>query len=155
MAGTRPGESSAHPADEAQALRNAIEQTREHLGDTVEQLAAKTDVKQQARAEAARLGERVRVAVARARGQAMLTAAKARGARAQARQKVAASGQTGWEKAQAQAAQARKTLPGQARHAIDKGARTAREQRGPLAAALGALAAALAALIIWKQRKRA
>ena len=125
MASTLPGESSAHPADETQALRNEIEQTREHLGDTVEQLAAKADVKKQARAGAARLGERARVAVARARGRAMLTAARAR-----------------------------KTAPGQARHALDKGTRTAREQRGPLAAAVGALVAALAALIIWKRRKR-
>jgi LPXTG-motif cell wall-anchored protein len=125
MASTLPGESSAHPADDAQALRDEIEQTRKHLGDTVEQLAAKADVKKQARAEAARLGARVRVAVARARGQAMLTAAKAK-----------------------------RTAPGQARHALDKGARTAREQRGPLAAAVGALVAALAALIIRKRRKR-
>src|SRR5579863_4569765 len=121
MASTLPGESSAHPADEAQALRDEIEQTREHLGDTVGQLAAKADVKKQARAEAARLGERVRVAAARARGQAALTAARAR-----------------------------KTAPGQARHALDKSARTAREQRAPLAAAAGAIAAALAVLIIWK-----
>jgi hypothetical protein len=154
MASTRPGESSAHPADEAQALRDEIEQTREHLGDTVGQLAAKADVKKQARAEAARLGERVRVAVARARGQAMLTAAKARGARARAQQKVAAAGRAGRERVQSRAVQARKTAPGQARHALDKGARTAREQRGLLAAAVGALAAALAALIIWRRRKR-
>ena len=118
-------EPSAHSADQAQALRDEIEQTREHLGDTFEQLAAKADVKKQARAETARLGERLRVAVARARGQAMLTAAKAK-----------------------------KTAPGQASHALDKGARTAREQRGPLAAAMGALVAALTALIIWKRRKR-
>jgi LPXTG-motif cell wall-anchored protein len=125
MASTLPGESSAHPADEAQALRDEIEQTREHLGDTVEQLAAKADVKKQARAEAARLGARLRVAVARARGQALLTVANAR-----------------------------KTAPGQARHALDKGARTARKQQGPLAAAVGALITALAALITWKRRKR-
>jgi Protein of unknown function (DUF3618) len=125
MASTRPGEPPAHPADEAQALREEIEQARERLGDTVGQLAAKADVKKQARAEAARLGERVRVAVARARGQAALTAAEVR-----------------------------KTAPGQARHALDKSARTARERRAPLAAAAGALAAALAVLIIWKRRKR-
>ena len=125
MASTLPGESPGHPADEAQALRDEIEQTRERLGDTVEQLAAKADVKKQAQAEAARLGERVRVAVARARGRAMLTAAKAK-----------------------------KTAPGQARQALDNSTRTAREQRGPLAAAMGALVTALAALIIWKRRKR-
>ena len=153
MASTRPGESSAHPADEAQALRDEIEQTREHLGDTVEQLAAKADVKKQARAEAARLGERVRVAVARARSQAMLTAAKARSARAQQRQKAAAR-QAAKERVQAWAGPARKTAPGHARHALDKGARTAREQRGPLAAAAGVLVTALAALLIWKRRKR-
>jgi hypothetical protein len=45
MASTLPGESSAQPANEAQALREEIEQTRERLGDTVEQLAAKADVK--------------------------------------------------------------------------------------------------------------
>jgi hypothetical protein len=63
MASTLPGESSADPANEAQALRDEIEQTRERLGDSVEQLAAKADVKKQARAEAARLGERLRAAV--------------------------------------------------------------------------------------------
>jgi LPXTG-motif cell wall-anchored protein len=81
-------------------------------------------MKKRAQAEATRLGERVRVAVARARGQVMLTAGKAK-----------------------------KTVPGQARYALGMGARTAREQRGPLAAAVGALVA-LGALIIWKRRKR-
>jgi LPXTG-motif cell wall-anchored protein len=132
MASTLPGESSAHPDDEAQALRDEIEQTREHLGDTVEQLAAKADVKKQARAGAARLADRLRVA----------------------QRKVAEAGQAGREKVRIQAAQAKKTAPGQARHALDKSARIAREQRGPLAAAVGALVAALAALIIWKRRKR-
>jgi hypothetical protein len=64
VASTLPGVSSAHPADEAHALRDEIAQTREHLGDTVRQLAARADVKERARAEAARLGERVRVTVA-------------------------------------------------------------------------------------------
>lgn len=153
MASTLPGESSAHPADEAQALRDEIEQTRGHLGDTVEQLAAKADVKKQARAEAARLGERVRVAVDQARGQAIFTAAKARGTRRQAQQKVAAAGQAGREKVQARAAQTKKTAPGEARHALEKGARTVREQRGPLVAAAVVLAV-LAVPIIWKRRKR-
>jgi LPXTG-motif cell wall-anchored protein len=128
MPSTLPGESSLHPADEAQALRDEIEQTREHLGDTVEQLAAKADVKKQARAEAGRLEDRVRAAVARGRSQLMVMAAGARSAT--------------------------KTAPGRARHALDKGARTTGEERGRLAAAVGALVAVLAALIIWKRRKR-
>jgi hypothetical protein len=154
MASTLRGESSAHPADGAQALREKIEQAREHLGDTTEQLVAKADVKKRARAGAARLGERARGAAAWARGQAMLAAAKARGAQAQAQRKVAAAGQAGREKVQARAAQAKKSAPGQARHALGKGARVPREQRGPLAVAVGALVAALAALGIWKRGRR-
>jgi hypothetical protein len=85
VASTLPGVSSAHPADEAQVLRDEIARTREHLGDTVGQLAARAVVKELARAEAARLSEWVRVTVARHAAQAMLTAANARGGRSQGR----------------------------------------------------------------------
>ena len=91
-------------------------------------------MKKQARAEAARLGEWVRVAVARVRGQSVLMAAKARGARTQARRKVTAARRAGREKVQVRAAQARKTVPGQARIALGKRARTvgpARTSRPP------------------------
>jgi hypothetical protein len=49
---------------------------------------------------------------------------------------------------------ARKTAPAQATHALGTSACAARERRGPLAAAVGALVAALAALVIWKRAKR-
>jgi hypothetical protein len=148
------GETSAQPADEAQRLRDEIERTREHLGDTVEQLAAKADVKQQAKAEAARLTERARVTVARARGQAMLTAAKVRGKRRQATQQAVTAGQAGQDRLRRQAAHAKVTAPGAAKQAFDRGAKVVRGQRGPLAAAAGALLAALVGLIIWNRRKR-
>jgi uncharacterized protein with PIN domain len=41
--------------DDAERLRAEIERTREHLGATVEQLAAKLDVKQRAREKATEL----------------------------------------------------------------------------------------------------
>ena len=44
-------------------IRQDIEQTREELGDTVEALAAKTDVKAQARAKVDETKERARAAV--------------------------------------------------------------------------------------------
>ena len=47
------------PVDEAE-LRQEIERTREQLGETVEQLAAKTDVKGRARAKAAELAGRAK-----------------------------------------------------------------------------------------------
>jgi hypothetical protein len=42
--------SQSGPPDDLEQLRSEIEQIREHLGDTVEQLAAKADVKAQAKA---------------------------------------------------------------------------------------------------------
>lgn len=63
-------ESSAGPPAEAgpgatvpeneQELRQEIEQTRERLGDTVELLVAKTDIKGRAQAKVAGLAERVK-----------------------------------------------------------------------------------------------
>ena len=47
-------------ADDVQQLEQEIEQTREQLGETVEQLAAKADVKRRARAKAAEVSERVK-----------------------------------------------------------------------------------------------
>ena len=65
MSGTLPAGSAGHdtvpavPAD-AQRLRAEIERTREDLGATVEQLAAKLDVKSRARVEAAELAGRIK-----------------------------------------------------------------------------------------------
>jgi hypothetical protein len=53
--------------DDAQQLRQEIERTREHLGATVEQLAARLDVKSRARAEAAELSARLKRAGSQAR----------------------------------------------------------------------------------------
>jgi Protein of unknown function (DUF3618) len=46
-------------AGDAQQLREEIERTREHLGATVEQLAAKVDVKSRAQAKAADLARQL------------------------------------------------------------------------------------------------
>ena len=53
--------------DDEQELLQGIEQTRERLGQTVEQLAAKTDMKGQARARARELAGRVKGMAARLR----------------------------------------------------------------------------------------
>ena len=44
----------------AEELQQEIEQTRQQLGQTVDELAAKTDVKARARAKATEVSERVR-----------------------------------------------------------------------------------------------
>jgi hypothetical protein len=64
---------SEQPGD-AQQLREEIERTREHLGETVQQLVAKADVKGRAQAKATELAGQVtrqaKSAVAQGRGQA-------------------------------------------------------------------------------------
>jgi Protein of unknown function (DUF3618) len=59
-------EAGEGPVDEA-GLRQEIERTREQLGETVEQLAAKTDVKGRTRAMAAELARRAKSQTAQAR----------------------------------------------------------------------------------------
>jgi len=61
-------------------LRAEIERTREHLGATVEQLAAKVDVKSRARAKAAELTRQAKSATAQARKQPVPLSAAAAGA---------------------------------------------------------------------------
>lgn len=53
------------PPDDAQGLQQEIERTREHLGQTVEALVAKVDIKARARAKAAELAGRVSAAASR------------------------------------------------------------------------------------------
>ena len=98
--------------DDAERLRAEIERTREHLGETVEQLAAKLDVKGRARAKASELAGQL--------------TQLAKSAPAQARKR---------------AAQAREQAPGSARKAAAAGAGTARKHPVPLFTAAGVLAA--------------
>jgi hypothetical protein len=70
MGQTNGGESAEKEPDAAQQLRDEIEHTRGALGETVEQLSAKADVKSRARAQAAAAAGRVKDAAAKAGEQA-------------------------------------------------------------------------------------
>ena len=72
MSGTQQGVPAV--PDDAQRIRAEIERTREHLGATVEQLAAKVDVKSRARAQAVELAGQARNRVEKARSQAVSVA---------------------------------------------------------------------------------
>jgi len=65
---------NGEPADGGQQLRQEIEQTRERLGQTVEQLVAKADVKTMARTTVAELTGQAKSVVARQRERAVLLA---------------------------------------------------------------------------------
>jgi Protein of unknown function (DUF3618) len=139
------------PVDEHE-LRQEIEQTREQLGETVEQLAAKTDVKSQARAKVAGLAGRVKDSTAQMRAKAAERSAgmrgQAAGKTALARQKAAA----GRGRLQAQAAGAWQAAPDGVRRAVARGARTARQRRVPLAVAAVALIAGYLVFRWWRKR---
>src|ERR1700727_474106 len=75
--GTVVGAASGPPGDQ-QGLQEEIERTREHLGETVEALVAKVDVKARAQDEASRLVGRLKARVIDARQQAAARAVEAR-----------------------------------------------------------------------------
>ena len=64
--------------DDPEQLQAAIEQTREELGRTVEQLVAKTDVKARAQAKVSDLTQRAKDATSQVRHQAAAQASSAR-----------------------------------------------------------------------------
>src|ERR1700723_2365083 len=71
-------DAASGPPDDPQRLQQEIERTREHLGETVEALVAKVDVKARAQDEAGRLVGRLKARVLEARQQAAARAVEAR-----------------------------------------------------------------------------
>jgi uncharacterized protein DUF3618 len=159
----RGSESSAGPPAEAgpggtipeneQELRQEIEQTREQLGDTVERLVAKTDIKGRAQAKVAGLAGRVKDKAVPARSKATDRAANVRsqaaGKSLMARQKAMA----GRNQLQARAAGAWQATPEGFRRTAIKGADAA-QGWVPLAtaAALLALGSGYMAYRSWPRR---
>jgi hypothetical protein len=143
------------PVDEAE-LRQEIERTREQLGETVDQLAAKADVQGRARAKAAKLAGRAKSTTAQARTQAAAQFGSMRGQlagrSAVARQKVAAAGGTAKTQLQARAAPLREATPEPLRRAMAKGASTAQQRRVPLAMAAVTLIAGYLVFRWWRKR---
>lgn len=151
-AGTGPD--NTVPENE-QELRQEIEQARERLGDTVQQLVAKTDVKARARAKAAGLTGRVKDNAALARSKAAGRGADARsqvtGKTLMARQQAVARR----DQLQARATGAWQTAPEGVRRTVAKGASTARQHWMPLSAVLLALGSGYFAFMWWNMRKAA
>jgi len=144
--------------DAAEELEQEIERTRAHLGDTVQQLAAKAHVTTMARDTATELSERVKGKTEQVRIQ---TAARARDVRSQlagktaeARHRAQSLSQEGMarvrEQVSAVAAPTREATPDQVRQVVAKGVAGSRQHRVPLAVAVGVL---VLGLIIIKWRR--
>jgi hypothetical protein len=80
MTTDRPAGSDASAAtpDDPEELKQDIERTREQLGETVEALVAKTDVKARAKERAGQLSERLKGTTAQVKEQAAARAGRAR-----------------------------------------------------------------------------
>ena len=136
------------PPDDLEQLQTEIEQTREHLGDTVDQLAAKADVKAQAQAKAADLTQRAKQA-GQARQHAADTVGQVRQQAAdtasQARQRAAAAAATGQEQLQAR-------TPEGVKQAASVGVAKARQYQTPLLIAVGAVVLSAVVVRWWRRR---
>jgi hypothetical protein len=168
IVGASPG-----PPDDPQGLQQEIERTREHLGQTVEALVAKVDVKARAQDEAGRLVGRLKARVIGARQQAAdKTAGPRQQASAQGRhvrrqvadktagplQQAAAIGGSVAEQVRPQAAAVvagiSNVTPEQVRQVAGNAAATARRRRRPLLAAVGAVGAGLIGWLLFQRWRR-
>jgi ABC-type transporter Mla subunit MlaD len=128
-----PAETATTPhrtvPEEEQELRQQIEQTRQDLGETMEQLVARTDMAARARANAAEATERMKGSMRRVR-----TRAAAQG------QAAASQVAPVWDKA-----------PEPLRRTVEKAASGANQRRAPLAAAAATLVAGYLAVRWWRK----
>lgn len=153
------GSIAAAPDDRKQ-LEAEIERTREQLGETVQELVARVDVKSRARAKAAELTGAMRSRTLQARQNAAARAASVRGQvagkTASARQKAMSAGGTGKDQFRSRVAAvggpAWEATPGQVRQAVTKGANGARERWVPIAVAAGVLIVGYLAIRRWNGR---
>jgi Protein of unknown function (DUF3618) len=151
------------PADDLRQLEAEIERTREQLGETVQELAARVDVKSRARAKAAELSGRAKSAAVEARRNAAARAGSVRsqltGKTGAARQRAISAGAGGRDQLRNRAAAVGtpvwEATPEQVRRVVTKGANGARERWLPLALAAGALVVGYLAVRQWSRRSPA
>jgi Protein of unknown function (DUF3618) len=140
------------PPDDVQQLEAEIAATRERLGDAVEELVAKLDVKSQARAQATRITSQVTGAAQKARGQAVAQAAKVRGQLAAQSGKARGQLAVTAAKTRDQAASAADGAKGPGRHAAETGTRLVKQRRVQIGAAAALLIAGLLAVLLRRKR---
>jgi hypothetical protein len=153
VVGAAPG-----PPDDPQGLQQEIERTRERLGQTVEALVAKVDVKARAQDEAGRLIGRLKTRVVQARQQAAGRVVEARRLAADKtagpRQKATVQGRHVRRQVAEKTAGISNAAPEPVKQAAGNAAATARQRRTPLLAAVGAIGAGLVGWLLFQRWRR-
>jgi cell division septum initiation protein DivIVA len=138
--------------DDVQQLEQEITETRERLGDAVEELVAKLDVKSQAKAKASRLTSTVTGRVRRVRNQAQARSSRIAGqfttSAKHARGRAAATA----DQAKDSATTAAGSVPAPARKAAATGASLARKRPVQMGAAVSVLIAAIVAVLLRRKK---
>jgi post-segregation antitoxin (ccd killing protein) len=148
------------PPDDPQQLAEEIKRTREQLGETVEALVAKADVKARAQDKASQLTGRLKGKAGQAKQQAAVQAGRVQRQLADKttgpRQKVVSLTGPARDQARQQAAAAAanisKATPEPVQRAAAKAAATAWQRRAPLAMAIGAVVLAWLVIARWRRR---
>ena len=124
--------------DDPEQLRQDIERTREQLGETVEALVAKTDVKAQAKEKASQLTDRLK------------------GTTAQAKQSATANGASARDQLQARATVVGGKVRDVTPEPVQRAAKHAAARTSPRQAGIAAAAAvaALVGFILLRRRRR-
>lgn len=140
---TTTPEGGGPDADSQAELRAQVEDTRERLGETIEALAGKADVKDQLKQRTAEAREQARVKTAGAREQAKAKTADAR-------EKASRGGAQAKEKAGKAVHSLQEKTPEQVRGPALQAAEAGRRNPGPL---LAAGAAVLVAVVLLRRCK--
>jgi hypothetical protein len=148
--GSVPGaDAGASSPDDAEELKAKIEQTREQLGRTAEQLAAKADVKARAQGKVTDLTQRAKDTTSQLRRQAAVRADSARSQladkSASVRQSAASVGGVGRDRLPSQA-------PASLQQAVTRGTAGARKHRTQLIIAAGVLVVGVIVVRSWTRR---
>jgi hypothetical protein len=151
-------DAASGPPDDPQGLQQEIERTREHLGETVEALVAKVDVKARAQDEAGRLIGRLKGRVVQTRQQAAARAVEARRQAADKtagpRQKATVQGRHVRRQVADKTAGISNATPEPVKQAAGNAVASARQRRTPLLAAVGAIGAGLVGWLLFQRWRR-
>ena len=160
MTTDQPADAGSSVPDDPEQLKQDIERTREQLGDTVEALVAKTDVKAQAKGKVNNLTGRLKGTTAQAREQATARVTQARDQLASktsdARQSATSNGATARDQLQARATVVGGKVRDVTPEPVQRAARHAAARTSPRQAAIvaAAVSVALLSFILIRRRRR-